>query len=100
MIQSIQIHNRIKRAELLGSVGALVLGVGVGLPFARFLTPYTTPLLLPGFLLHSWGMYYRRKLDQASAVTSPGWVNVLYWVCWIALPIPSVYIRVGLLKNG
>jgi hypothetical protein len=40
------------RFELLGGVGAAVLGAGVGLVFRTVLTPLAVPLLLMGLVLH------------------------------------------------
>ena len=60
-------YSRGKRARLLSGVGALVLGMGIGLLFSGFLMPYTTPLFLIGLLAHVWGMFYEPKLERAAA---------------------------------
>ena len=40
----------LKRAELLSSLGAGVLGAGVALLLANLLTPYAIPILLLGLI--------------------------------------------------
>jgi F0F1-type ATP synthase assembly protein I len=45
--------SRLKMAELMSGIGAVVLGMGLGLLFSRFLSPYTTPLILIGLLTHA-----------------------------------------------
>lgn len=41
---------RIKKAELLSSIGAGVLGAGIALLLTKFLTPYAIPILLIGLI--------------------------------------------------
>ena len=48
-----QKSSSLKRAELLSGIGAVVLGMGLGLFFSRFLMAYTTLLLLVGLLTHA-----------------------------------------------
>lgn len=91
-------YSRGKRARLLSGVGAITLGMGIGLFFSGFLTPYTMPLLLIGLLAHVWGMVYEHKLERASAGVRLGWAELLYWSCWIALLIFSVYVAVSYLR--
>lgn len=95
MMQPSQVHHRLKRAELLGSAGAVVLGAGVGLLFARFLIPYTIPLLITGLLTHAWGMFDKHRLEKASAGVRLWWEESLYWGCWIALLILAIYIALS-----
>jgi hypothetical protein len=99
MRRSNQIRSPQKRAELLGSVGALILGMGISPLFARFLTPYTTPLLLTGLLMHAWGMYDKHRLEREETSAPQWWVELLYWVCWVALLVLCVYIAAGYLKT-
>ena len=60
-------NSRAKRARLLSGVGAIILGMGIGLLFSGFLAPYTLPVLLIGLLAHVWGMFYEPKLERAAA---------------------------------
>jgi hypothetical protein len=87
--------SRLKRAELLSGVGAVVLGTGLGLLFSRFLSPYTTPLILIGLLTHAWGMFDKHRLESASAGVRIWWAEVLYWICWGALFVLALYIAVS-----
>ena len=83
---------RIKRAELLGGVGALVLGMGLGLLFSSFLKPYTVPIVIVGLLSHAWGMFDKHRLEANSSPTRPWWAALLYWACWVSLLVLSVYL--------
>lgn len=86
---------RIKKAELLGSVGALVVGVGLGLLFTNFLKPYTVPALLIGLLMHGWGMFDKHRLERSSSDVRIWWQEFLYWFCWITLFALILYIAVS-----
>lgn len=86
---------RIKKAELLGGVGALVLGMGLGLLFSSLLKPYAVPLLIVGLLSHAWGMFDKHRLEASSSLTRLWWADLLYWACWISLLILSAYLVVS-----
>ncbi len=90
--------SRLKRAELLSGVGAVVLGMGIGLLFSRFLSPYTTPLILIGLLTHAWGMFDKHRFESTAAGVRLWWAEVLYWICWGALFVLAVYIAVSYLR--
>jgi hypothetical protein len=80
-----EMTGRLRRARLLSSFGALVLGVGLGslLPEAeRTLAP---AILVAGLMAHAWGMFETHRLERATAVEVPAWAEVLYWACWAAL---------------
>lgn len=76
---------RIKRAELLSSVGAGVLGGGLALLFAKTLGPYAIPILLIGLLGHAFGMYQKHQLEQQGTSIRIWWMEALYWFCWLIL---------------
>ena len=78
--QAGQLH----RAELVSGLGAVVLGVGLGLLLSRYLQGAAVPVLLAGVVVHGWGMYDKRRLEQAE-VPRAWWVEALYWLCWILL---------------
>ena len=44
---------KLKQLELLGGVGAGILGAGAALVFARWLLPYAVPVLIVGVATHS-----------------------------------------------
>jgi len=75
---------QVKRAELLSSFGAGILGAGIGLLLANALAGYAPMILLLGLLAHSIGMFKKHQLEQGGQVRI-GWVEVLYWSCWLAL---------------
>lgn len=74
----------IKRAELLSSFGAGILGAGIGLLLASLLTRYTLPILVLGLVSHSIGMFQQHRLEQGGSVRI-WWADALYWLCWLAL---------------
>src|SRR5215218_7627007 len=73
------------RAELLGSVGAGVLGAGLALLFKEALATLAMPLLLVGGGMHALGMYQKHRLDAAGATLGPRWTTWAYWTCWLLL---------------
>lgn len=78
---------RIKRAELLSSVGAGVLGGGLALLFAQILGPYAIPILLIGLLGHAIGMFQKHQLEQQDTSVRIWWMEALYWLCWLILVV-------------
>jgi hypothetical protein len=74
-----------KRAELLSSLGAGVLGAGLALLLPNQLTPYAIPILLLGLISHAVGMSQKHGLEQQGAVVRVWWAEALYWLCWLAL---------------
>ncbi|HLE89505.1 MAG TPA: hypothetical protein VI753_00040 [Anaerolineales bacterium] len=76
---------RVKKAELLSSIGAGVLGAGIALLLAKFLAPYAIPILLIGLISHAAGMSRKHGLEQQSQSVRIGWAEALYWFCWLAL---------------
>ena len=82
----------IKRAETTSSIGAGVLGAGLGLMLADLLAAYALPIIAIGFVMHAWGMYDKHRLDALSNVPRVWWATAFYWVCWIALAALLVYV--------
>lgn len=78
-------RSAIRRAELLSTVGAGVLGAGVSLLLEPWVGATGLQLLVVGIVLHSFGMYQRRRLEDQGHPVRPSWENVLYWGCWILL---------------
>ncbi|MDP1715659.1 MAG: hypothetical protein Q8L41_13030 [Anaerolineales bacterium] len=76
---------RIKKAELLSSVGAGVLGAGIALLLANSLAPYVIPILLLGLISHATGMFQKHGLEQQGEAVRVWWAEALYWFCWLAL---------------
>jgi hypothetical protein len=78
---------RIKKAELLSSIGAGLLGGGIALLMAAVLGRYAVPLLLLGLIIHAGGMFQKHRLEQGGDSDRILWVESLYWLCWIILGI-------------
>ena len=70
-------------AETTSSLGAGLLGAGIGSTFPGTLGRIGIPLILLGAAMHGWGMFDMRRME-ASRVR-PAWSAVLYWVCWLLL---------------
>ena len=75
----------LKFAQLLSTIGAGVLGVGLGLLLPKDVVAYGLPLLVLGTLCHLVGMWRKHYLERALSVPMPVWQSVLYWGCWLAL---------------
>lgn len=76
---------RLKRAELLSSVGAGVLGAGLALVFADALGSYKLHILLLGLVAHAFGMFRKHQLGKQGSMVRVWWAEVFYWLCWLAL---------------
>lgn len=83
---------RMKKADLLSSLGAGVLGAGIVLLLANALAPYAIPILLLGLVSHSVGMSQKHGLEQQGEVVRVWWAEALYWFCWLALAGLLVFI--------
>ena len=80
-------HARLKQAHLLSSVGALVLGVGIGVIAAPTLGPLAIPIFLLGCISHGWGMIMTHRIEEMDRYAPSNWEAILYWGCWVALGI-------------
>ena len=87
-----QKNNSMKRAELLSTLGAGVLGMGLALLFPNVLAGYAVPILLIGIVAHTVGMFQMRSLEQQANSPRAMWMEALYWLCWLALAGLLVYI--------
>ena len=93
MTTSTQI-SRVKKAELLSSIGAGVLGAGIALLVANQLASYAVPILLLGLLSHAAGMFQKHGLEQQGEVVRVWWVEALYWFCWLGLAALLLFVIV------
>lgn len=84
---------RIKRAELLSSVGAGVLGAGIALLWADRLAGFASTILLLGLVSHAGGMFQKHGLEQGSPRV--WWADALYRFCWIALAALALFVLVS-----
>ncbi|MEW5938299.1 MAG: hypothetical protein AB1750_01445 [Chloroflexota bacterium] len=83
---------QIKKAELLSSIGAGVLGAGIALLLAEAIGRYAIPILLLGLVSHSAGMFQKHRLEAQGESAGIWWVQALYWFCWLALGALLIYI--------
>ena len=76
---------RVKRAELVSSTGAGILGAGLGALAAAYVGRYAVVLAIGGAVLHAWGMRERHRLEREGRGERVWWFEALYWSCWLAL---------------
>ena len=81
--------SRLKFAELTSSLGAGVLGAGIGVLLATYLGGLGLPILGVGLLLHAWGMRDKHMIEAGGA--QPAWSVALYWICWLGLAAIAAY---------
>ncbi len=62
-----------------------MLGAGIALLLAKFLSPYAIPILVSGLLAHAVGMFRKHALEQQREPARRWWGEGLYWLCWLAL---------------
>ena len=82
--------------ELTSSVGALVLGIGLGALLGNVLGGFGLPLLIAGALVHGWGMFDKHRLEQRAGAPDVRWHIIAYWACWLLLALMAL-IAVGTL---
>ena len=82
--------DRLRRAELTSGVGALVLGIGLGVLTADRLGRFGLPLLLVGLVVHAWGMFDKHRLGRQADAQDVWWEPVAYWTCWGLLALLAV----------
>lgn len=83
---------RLKKLELLGGLGAGILGAGIALVFVRWLQPYALPMLIVGILAHGWAMLARNRLERQTNVAVPTWEKVAAWICWLMIAGLIIYV--------
>ena len=45
----------LKKAELASGIGALILGIGLGVLFSGYLKSHSLTILIIGVVMHAWG---------------------------------------------
>lgn len=88
---------KMKWAQLLSTLGAGVLGAGMALLFPSILAAYAIPILILGLAAHAVGMFQMRGLEQQSKQPRVGWMEALYWLCWLALAALLLFILTRLI---
>ena len=95
MERTVEPVGRIKRAEILGSAGAGILGMGLGAMLSDRVSAVAVPLVALGASMHALGMWQRHRLDLAVGAELPRWSNALYWSCWGALLLVGAYLLIA-----
>jgi hypothetical protein len=85
-------QGRLRFAELTSSLGAGVLGVGLGAMAANALRAVELPILVLGAALHLWGMVDKHRIEARRAEARVWWKNATYTLCWGALIALGGYI--------
>lgn len=85
-----QAPNRLKLAEVTSSVGALVLGVGIGAIMSQRIAGAGTAVAVVGAMLHAIGMWDKHRIESRVVAVKLWWVTALYWICWLLLAIGAV----------
>jgi hypothetical protein len=65
------VASRLKMAELTSSVGAGILGAGIGILIASLARGVVLPLIGLGIALHLWGMVEKHRAERGTA--QPVW---------------------------
>lgn len=76
---------RLRLAELVSSLGAGILGLGIGIWAASYLTGLGPAIVGTGFLLHAWGMADRHRIEAKQGAPRIWWSTLMYWLCWLSL---------------
>ena len=84
-----RLASRLKLAEVTSSVGAGVLGGGIGILLAPWLGGLALPVLAIGLVMHAWGMRDKHTLETGAR--QPAWATALYWACWLILGALALY---------
>jgi hypothetical protein len=79
-------------AELTSGVGAAVLGIGIGVIAADYLSGVGLPILIVGLILHGWGMTDQHRLEAKAGVPGARWVTLVYWLCWALLAAVGFFV--------
>jgi hypothetical protein len=92
-------HSKTSRerfAELTSSLGAGILGAGIGSVGHRYLGSIGIPLLVLGLGMHGFGMWDMRRMERAGVLAPrPLWSLILYGLCWLCLLGIAVYLIAG-----
>jgi uncharacterized membrane protein YecN with MAPEG domain len=88
------VTSRLRLAELTSSLGAGVVGLGIGVVLASRMRGLGVPVLVLGALFHAWGMTDKHRQEAKAGVVNVWWSMLLYWMCWLLLAALAVYVVV------
>jgi hypothetical protein len=86
---------RVSLAEATSSIGAGILGMGLGVSFADYLRGFGTIIILLGAVMHAWGMLDMKRMEKAAGQRRPPWSAFLYVICWTALGLLALWLAVS-----
>lgn len=88
--------SRERFAGLTSSLGAGILGAGLGILLARNLSGLGLPFLFLGGVMHAFGMWDMRRMERNGTLSPrPLWSLLLYWICWLLLAGIGIYAIAG-----
>lgn len=90
----------VKRLELLGALGAGILGAGIGLLLSRWLLPFALPILIVGIVSHVWAMWAKKRMERQFNLARPAWVIAAEWICWLMIASLIVYVAAWFAQSG
>ena len=83
--QDDELARRVRLAELASSLGAGILGLGIGVRAASYLSGLGLLIVGVGLFLHAWGMADRQRMEARPGAPRIWWSTLMYWLCWISL---------------
>lgn len=89
-------NTRLKQAELMSSLGAGLLGFGLGAMVAPFVADLALLVLVAGVLMHGWGMYNKHANERTLGQPQTLWMKALYWSCWLFLAVLAAIVIIRL----
>ena len=74
-------------AQLTSSIGAGVLGIGLGSITSHWIDSLGIPVLVVGLVMHAVGMATQHRLERREGQARPWWSTLLYWLRWASLAL-------------
>jgi hypothetical protein len=76
---------------MTSSVGALVLGIGVGAFMSTSLGSLAAAVFFAGVALHALGTWDQHRIDARIAQPEPAWSKALFWLCWMLFVVVLIW---------
>jgi hypothetical protein len=86
---------RVKAADLLSGLGAIVLGAGLALVAPTWLRAYALPTLIVGLVVHGAGMSLKYRFESGQNERL-WWERLLFWLCWVILLGLGLWMAAGI----
>src|SRR3990170_3778607 len=88
-------ESRVKQAELASTLGAGIIGFGLGAYLANYFEPYAIWTIVIGIALHGVAMYKKAEIKP----TKLKWAKWLYWLCWAIIIVLAIYILASIILS-